>query len=346
MNTTTPSLLEDAHDGGTVTQHSEFYAEGDPLCTIRVENTLFKVHRYLLTQASRVFRDLFELPQGDPSTTEGRSDDNPIILCDSAADFASLLKYLYASGCNVTPADIPFSELQNVFAVAELAHKYQMDGWQKWAVNVLLELVHSNEAALSSADLARCYDVAILIGAPTLQSKVATVWLGRITNGSLPILPALAAAEARSSMSRRFLSSLYELELNRIPTSLATPLSYPGYAEVHVKRIFVGQWSLRAWWTHFTATPITLSAGTHCSHTGRHDLCLREFKNTWKGAPIFAYPHAFSGYPQIAAPGLVLPPGYPYYYTHPQALLQPPFVPPSFIQPPPPLVQPAPPAAP
>ncbi|KAF7311182.1 hypothetical protein MKEN_01019700 [Mycena kentingensis (nom. inval.)] len=61
--------------------------------------------------------------------------------------------------------------------------------------------------------------------------------------------------------------------------------------------------------------------------------------------PIFAYPHAFSGYPQIAAPGLVLPPGYPYYYMHPQGL-QPPFVPPSFIQPPPPLVQPAPPAAP
>ncbi|KAI9058233.1 hypothetical protein FKP32DRAFT_1597313 [Trametes sanguinea] len=77
---------------------AEYYIEGAD-CAIRVEDTLFRVHRYLLGRDHSAFQDMFDVPvRTVPSEmVEGLSDGNPIILYgESAEHFRALLSVLYA----------------------------------------------------------------------------------------------------------------------------------------------------------------------------------------------------------------------------------------------------------
>ncbi|KAJ7939593.1 hypothetical protein B0H13DRAFT_1569175, partial [Mycena leptocephala] len=77
-----------------VRDHQFYYESGD--CIIRAEDTLFKIHKFVITQDSAVFSSLFSLPQGS-LVVEGSSDDLPITLeGENANDIRSLPKYLYA----------------------------------------------------------------------------------------------------------------------------------------------------------------------------------------------------------------------------------------------------------
>jgi hypothetical protein len=63
----------------------------------KVENDLFRVHRHFFVRESVVFRDMFSLPTGSETTTEGGlSDDKPIILQDvKSVDFENMLWMFY-----------------------------------------------------------------------------------------------------------------------------------------------------------------------------------------------------------------------------------------------------------
>ncbi|KAF6755682.1 hypothetical protein DFP72DRAFT_1169507 [Ephemerocybe angulata] len=70
----------------------------------KVEETLFRVPRHGLEQASEVFADMFRMPTGpdvldqDASSPEGCSDDKPILLEGyKSSEFNSLMKYIYPS---------------------------------------------------------------------------------------------------------------------------------------------------------------------------------------------------------------------------------------------------------
>ncbi|KAF7303493.1 BTB domain-containing protein [Mycena indigotica] len=278
-------------------RNTDFYFESDTLCVIRVEQTLFRVHRYLLIQASPIFANLFELPQGN-LVIEGTSDANPIVLPDSAADFASLLKYLYRSASDAGAQDIPVSELHNVFGVARLSHKYEMASWQKWAARCLRELVSSSGAVFSSEDFVEAYDLAYRLPDQNLPKKLWVVWWKRVADGQLPIVPALDAGEKHNH--RSFLASLYELELATLPMGNAAPvLSFPGFKPVHIQRIFVGHWSLSNWWTQFTETipvfPITSERS--CQQAGQHvPQCTANYARIWRDA----YTAAAAKYPSTS----------------------------------------------
>lgn len=60
---------------------------------IQCEAALYKVHKTRLTIKSKVFEEMFEIPQGHE--TEGHDDEHPIKLPDSNIDFRHLLVFLY-----------------------------------------------------------------------------------------------------------------------------------------------------------------------------------------------------------------------------------------------------------
>ncbi|KAJ7196192.1 hypothetical protein GGX14DRAFT_473753 [Mycena pura] len=269
---------------------SAFYHEsGD--CIIRVENTLFKIHRFLLVPASAVFSTLFTLPQGDLAV-EGMSDDAPICLSDdTAADFRCLLKYIYTPAYGMLPKDIPPTELHNIMSVARLMHKYEMAGWQTWASQVTMELVTTHGPLFSSQDFVAIYEMAHMFSHEQLSKKVTNVWWRRIRDGSLPISDALNAAEANNR--RAFLTSLYDYELGKVLGTPVTPfqptqLFIPGVKAIHLQRLYAGYCSLSLAWTQFRQNIIPLPTAPGC-RPRQHDLiCNRKFKTAWDRAIAFA----------------------------------------------------------
>ncbi|RDX39959.1 hypothetical protein OH76DRAFT_1366938 [Lentinus brumalis] len=82
-------------------RHSTFYMQ-DEMIILRVENTLFRVHRYFLERDSTFFKDFFERTLGHGA---GRTDDTALRLKDvSRREFECLLHFLY-NGAAGTPND-------------------------------------------------------------------------------------------------------------------------------------------------------------------------------------------------------------------------------------------------
>ncbi|KAH9931675.1 uncharacterized protein BXZ73DRAFT_47214 [Epithele typhae] len=112
-----------------------------------VENTLFKVHRSVLTKDKSAFETMFQLSaetdsaRSDSSMTvaqEGESDDNPIRLQgDTADEFRALLWALYSLPHELSvamSADANSTQLANL---VRITHKYQFRSIMTWALSAL-----------------------------------------------------------------------------------------------------------------------------------------------------------------------------------------------------------------
>ncbi|EJD41405.1 hypothetical protein AURDEDRAFT_186568 [Auricularia subglabra TFB-10046 SS5] len=127
------------------------YFFDDGSAVLRVEDTLFKVHRTRLAAASKVFEDMFALPQkvGDgkdcKEPIEGSSEKNPIVVAgDKEAAFRDFLRVLYwqvhetmafVRGPRTYATSLP------MLHVARIAHKYQAVELEKFAISQLSEFL-------------------------------------------------------------------------------------------------------------------------------------------------------------------------------------------------------------
>lgn len=82
-------------NGAESAHEHPFYFE-DSLVVLKVEQQIYKVHRYFLVRESEFFQTMFSLPQGDSATAEGVDDEHPICILDTpTAEFENLLRFLY-----------------------------------------------------------------------------------------------------------------------------------------------------------------------------------------------------------------------------------------------------------
>ncbi|KAJ7922612.1 hypothetical protein B0H13DRAFT_2317280 [Mycena leptocephala] len=102
-------------------------------CIIRVGNTLFKIHLFIFIRDSPVFAGLLALPQLPGPVLEGSCDELPICLSGDKGPFRSLFKSIYAPALETQANRIPITDVQDIVAVAHLAHKYEMTTWETWA---------------------------------------------------------------------------------------------------------------------------------------------------------------------------------------------------------------------
>ncbi|KAG8744333.1 hypothetical protein FRC10_010313 [Ceratobasidium sp. 414] len=90
---------EGAQPPDVVNRHPKFFFD-NTLIAIRIENTLFNVHKYQLMK-STMFAGMFAIAgesDYEQTTQEGSSPDNPIVMKGvSPADFECLMTILYAS---------------------------------------------------------------------------------------------------------------------------------------------------------------------------------------------------------------------------------------------------------
>ncbi|KAJ4487038.1 hypothetical protein C8J55DRAFT_487231 [Lentinula edodes] len=124
-------------------KHSRFYfADGNVV--FRVENTLYRIHRYFFQRDSPVFEVMFSLPTPTGERPEGEDEDKPIQLGGiECRDFDRLLSLMY-------PKDFTnsyeFSTLEEWISVLKLTTHWEFSSIRNLAIKQLSSIG-------SSADL-------------------------------------------------------------------------------------------------------------------------------------------------------------------------------------------------
>ncbi|KAF9563702.1 hypothetical protein CPC08DRAFT_686233 [Agrocybe pediades] len=119
----------------------DYYFE-DGSCVLLVGDTLFNVHRTMLSRDSSSFSTLFSLPQGT-RMAEGGSDDNPIVLSgDSPEEFRDFLWALYALPPDLMVANSARANLGQLINVAHISNKYAFKSLEMWALDAIHDFVN------------------------------------------------------------------------------------------------------------------------------------------------------------------------------------------------------------
>ncbi|EPS96614.1 hypothetical protein FOMPIDRAFT_1053109 [Fomitopsis schrenkii] len=111
-------------------RHNRFYFD-DGNAIFRVEDTLFKVHRSILTRNSPIFEDMFCIQSEE---LEGETDENPILLeSTSSLGFASLLACIHP----LTVGKLDVMPAEQWVLVLDLASRWQFDAIRDVALKQL-----------------------------------------------------------------------------------------------------------------------------------------------------------------------------------------------------------------
>ncbi|KAJ7078682.1 hypothetical protein C8R44DRAFT_836688 [Mycena epipterygia] len=122
--------------------HDDTYYLEDGSCIILVQNTLFNVHRTILSKDNSSFSTMFTLPQGDHES-EGRSDDNPIVLTgDTVSEFRHFLWALYALPPELRVIHSSDADLTQLMDIARIANKYSFKTLETWSLDAIQEYVN------------------------------------------------------------------------------------------------------------------------------------------------------------------------------------------------------------
>ncbi|KAF7340759.1 BTB domain-containing protein [Mycena sanguinolenta] len=275
-----------------------YHPTGDSI--IRVENTLFKVHKLFLIHNSPVFATMFDLPVRMGSL-EGSSDDWPIVLeGEKAEDLRAVLKYIYAPPIRVQIHSMTIAAIPEMISVAKFSHKYEMDHWKEWALEVLApQLVDPNYIPVDH--IPALHTLYNLLGDTSTRGRIMKHWCQVVERDDLSILPILTAADA--SEDRNALVDIYCIQIRRWEnsTNVLGPQSFAqgGVGPTHFQRILSGYTSLSLLWNRLRSHQIPHPfQNAHCrgGYDGPdHDTqCVPYFRKQWTEAIMDAehrYPH-------------------------------------------------------
>ncbi|THV02969.1 hypothetical protein K435DRAFT_817423 [Dendrothele bispora CBS 962.96] len=131
----------------SIIRDEDYYFE-DGSCILLVQDTLFNVHRSMLSRDHSSFGAMFSLPQGGLEA-EGKSDDNPIVLPgDKASEFRHFLWALYALPHELRIINSPGADLTLLIDIARISNKYSFKSLETWALDAVHEYVNRKPSPL------------------------------------------------------------------------------------------------------------------------------------------------------------------------------------------------------
>jgi len=132
MNSTTTIPTQ---NGQRVVRHAEYYIHGGDVI-FRVDNNLFRVHRYFFTRDSAFFRERLPHPPPPGEFSKGSSDNNPLVLEDvTIVDFERFLWVFYNPKYSLYDADV-----HEWTSILKLAHLWEFTGVKTLALRELERL--------------------------------------------------------------------------------------------------------------------------------------------------------------------------------------------------------------
>ncbi|KAF7377921.1 BTB domain-containing protein [Mycena sanguinolenta] len=267
----------------------EKYYRSDGDCIIQVEDVLFKIHRYHLSENSSVFQNMFSLPLGTlPS--EGQSDGNPIVLSgDTLAQFRAFLSFSYSTPGQVQYNRLTIRDLDKLLDTIQFAHKYLLQDYLLWALQSIKHIldrqqvtVPENQYILILRATALCAPLHSRI-CETICVQLERKWLAQIKSKTLGLPHALDVAE--TFHRKNFLVELYLVALERLASykkpdpAIAVEGPLRGIGAIHQLRVFSGHWFLSVWYKEFIKAPPT---NIHISTCPTPSACRNIVHQTWK----------------------------------------------------------------
>ncbi|KAH8996789.1 hypothetical protein EDB92DRAFT_1528236 [Lactarius akahatsu] len=222
------------------------------LCSVYVENTLFRVHRYFFTRDSSWFRDRLPYPAPPGETTKGSSDNLPLVLDDiTKTEFEQFLWVFYNPKYSLYDASI-----DEWTSILKLAHAWNFIEVKELAIRGLEGL---QVPALQKVVLYQKYDVnrnrlQTAYTALTVRDEPITIEEGR----ELGLETSLQLARAR--------------EVARAPVfsgkGVGNPRSPVNLAGVELDAIINDIFELTSGSEHTTQTPTGRANARDTSQTG------------------------------------------------------------------------------
>ncbi|KAJ3747547.1 hypothetical protein DFH05DRAFT_1392557 [Lentinula detonsa] len=293
---------------------SSYYFE-DGSCILLIQDTLFNVHRSLLSRDNSSFSTLFTLPQGSHDV-EGQSDDNPIILRgDKPSEFRHFLWALYALPPELQIVNSSNADLTQLIDIARISNKYSFKSLETWALDALQEHVNRRPAHHSSSpfffsgsdtldssptqthlalienteQLTRLIELAQLCGHDRLLNSMVAL-LRQLMNRSLHY--AYLSMALADDLNLRSLRGAAYLEVMQ-KGSFTSPRRQRGTEENGVDRpveitpaqqvrLLSGYWHLTRTWERFRTNPPTFSHGPTCNASWHQPGCNQAWVEFWK----------------------------------------------------------------
>ncbi|KAF7360835.1 PWWP domain-containing protein [Mycena sanguinolenta] len=226
------------------------FTNGDTI--VRVENTLFKIHKYRLIHNSRILEGMF----GSPFL----ADDAPLVLHGEMAEkFRFVLKYIYAPPTEVQIDGIRISALREIIYFTKFAHKYEMDKWKDWGLLVLTRLlVDFNVVPVRY--LSVLYLLYHHVGDYPARDRVMKRWRSVMAAGTHSTVAILEAADECNDKAA--LSEIYCVLIRRCKNGAdifhPRPLAQDGVGPLHLRRIISGCTSLSLSWNRLYGNNVPL----------------------------------------------------------------------------------------
>ncbi|KAJ7213857.1 hypothetical protein GGX14DRAFT_444274 [Mycena pura] len=174
------------------TRHPTYYiADGNTV--LQVESTLFKVHRSMLVKDKSTFETMFSLEAYTQNTeagaslsqtSEGESDENPILLQgDKADEFSALMWSLYSLPYEIAIAMNGQANDIQLIRLARISHKYQFRSTESWALAALTTFYNSASTGTLVQNLVEVTELSVFCDCKTLLDAAVVKWKRLIMEG-------------------------------------------------------------------------------------------------------------------------------------------------------------------
>ncbi|KAK7028736.1 BTB domain-containing protein [Favolaschia claudopus] len=272
-----------------ITRAEKYYFEDGDL-VLRAESTLFRVHKFVLSRDSSMFKDMFVIPGGSAaSAADGSNDETPLVVSDSASSMTALLWVLYALPPELQAylsSDKNTVDLDRLLLVAEITNKYHFTSIEEWSLQVIRAVVPKLKFTSSTSTLlVRALTLAERFADSALIDTVLTAWETLVRTVSKP-----AELITKSDTHPWLIAFAYHTQVSTMKLKrhvFAKDLTLEGcdgLSQTHITKLLFGRWSLEAEVTRLASNPPALPS-TGCVHPGKHqDDCDAQWRKAWGDA--------------------------------------------------------------
>ncbi|KAK7018193.1 BTB domain-containing protein [Favolaschia claudopus] len=268
-----------------------YFDDGD--FVIRAGSKLFRIHRFMLSRDSSMFKDMFVVAGGSDAEAapDGLTDETALVVTDSVEAFRALLWVLYALASDVSNYQSKvknMNDLDWLLLVAEITNKYQFTSLENWSLQTIKAVVPKLKFTEATCPLlVRVMTLARRIADHELIGDVVDCMEELLKGGANPARLIVALeGEGHPRLSALAYYAQLQCSLPLGGQGSENPAIFAACEELntlHLTRLSFGHWSLHRTVWQLAQHPPLLPQEVSCL-TENHAKCKEQWLAMWKDA--------------------------------------------------------------